>query len=41
MSRMPDIPPLDEVSPLSRGRKLAFFLVLVMIVLSFVIALPF
>ena len=41
MSRMPDIPPLDEVSPLSRGRKLAFFLVLIMIVLSFVIALPF
>jgi len=39
MSRTPDIPPLDEVSPLSRGRKLAFIGVFLMIALSFVPAL--
>ncbi|MEM3898043.1 MAG: site-2 protease family protein [Nitrososphaerota archaeon] len=41
MSRMPDIPPLDEVSPLSRGRKLLFAAVLLMIALSFVPAYSF
>ena len=39
MSRTPDIPPLDEVSPLSRGRKLAFIGVFLMIALSFVPAI--
>jgi len=39
MSRAPDIPPLDEVSPLSRGRKLAFIAVILMMVVSFVPAL--
>jgi len=34
MHRMPDIPPLDEVSPLSKGRKLLFPLTFVMIALS-------
>jgi Zn-dependent protease len=41
MSRMPDIPPLDDVSPLSRGRKLLFIVVLLMIALSFVPAYYF
>lgn len=36
MSGTRDIPPLDEVSPLSRRRKLAFAAVFAMIVLSFV-----
>jgi len=36
MSGARDIPPLDEVSPLSRGRKLAFVAVFAMIILSFV-----
>jgi len=40
MSRTPDIPPLDEVSPLSRGRKLLFFAALAMIVLSYVLMIP-
>lgn len=41
MSRMPDVPPLDEVSPLSRRRKLLFIAVPLMIVLSFVPAHSF
>lgn len=41
MSRVPDIPPLDDVSPLSRGRKLLFIAVLIMIALSFVPAYYF
>lgn len=39
MSRTPDIPPLDEVSPLSRERKLIFLGTFLMIVLSFVPAI--
>jgi membrane-associated protease RseP (regulator of RpoE activity) len=41
MSRVPDIPPLDDVSPLSRRRKLLFIAVLIMIALSFVPAYYF
>jgi len=41
MPRVPDIPPLDQVSPLSRSRKLMFIAVFVMLVLSFVPMLPF
>jgi len=41
MPRVPDIPPLDQVSPLSKGRKLMFIAVFVMLVLSFVPMLPF
>jgi membrane-associated protease RseP (regulator of RpoE activity) len=36
MSRSVDIAPLDEVSPLSRGRKLSILGVLAMLILSFV-----
>ncbi len=41
MSRMPDMPPLDEISPLSRNRKLLFMAVLSMIALSFIPAYYF
>lgn len=41
MSRMPDIPPLDDISPLSRGRKMVFIAVMLMIALSFVPAYRF
>ena len=41
MPRVPDIPPLDQVSPLSRGRKLMFIAVFAMLALSFVPMLPF
>ena len=41
MPRVPDIPPLDQVSPLSRSRKLMFIAVFAMLVLSFVPMLPF
>ena len=41
MPRVPDIPPLDQVSSLSRGRKLMFTLVFVMLILSFVPMFPF
>ena len=41
MPRVPDIPPLDQVSPLSRGRKLMFIAVFAMLILSFVPMLPF
>jgi Zn-dependent protease len=41
MFRMPDIPPLDDVSPLSRERKLLFIAVLLMVALSFVPAYYF
>jgi len=41
MPRVPDIPPLDQVSPLSKGRKLMFIAVFAMLVLSFVPMLPF
>lgn len=40
MSRTPDMPPLDEVSPLSRSRKLLFSAALLMIVLSYVLMIP-
>ncbi len=36
MPRTPDIAPLDQVSPLSRGRKLTFIAVFLMMVVSFV-----
>ena len=36
MPRTPDIAPLDQVSPLSRGRKLAFAAVFTILILSFV-----
>ncbi len=36
MHRAPDIAPLDEVSPLSRGRKLAMIGVIAMLILSYV-----
>ena len=41
MPRAPDIPPLDQVSPLSRSRKLAFISIFIIIVLSFVPAFYF
>ena len=41
MSRAPDVPPLDDISPLSRGRKFLFIAVLIMIALSFVPAYYF
>jgi len=41
MPRVPDIPPLDQVSPLSRGRKLMFIAVFAILILSFVLMLPF
>ena len=41
MPRIPDVPPLDQVSPLSRGRKLMFIVVFAMLILSFVPMLPF
>jgi len=40
MPRVPDIPPLDEVSPLSRSRKLAFILVFLILALSYVPMFP-
>jgi len=36
MPRTPDIPPLDQVSPLSKGRKTAIILVVAILVLTFV-----
>ena len=36
MPRTPDIPPLDQVSPLSKGRKTAIILVIAILVLTFV-----
>ena len=41
MSRAPDIPPLDEVSPLSKERKLIFLATFLMMALSFVPAIYF
>jgi len=41
MPRVPDIPPLDQVSPLSRGRKLMFIAVFAILILSFVPMFPF
>ena len=40
MSKTPDIPPLDEASPLSRGRKIAFIAVIPMIILCLPIFFP-
>jgi len=41
MPRVPDVPPLDQVSPLSRSRKLMFIAVFAILILSFVPMLPF
>ncbi len=40
MSKTPDIPPLDEASPLSRGRKLAFIAVIPMMLLCLPVIFP-
>lgn len=40
MPRVPDVPPLDQVSPLSRSRKLMFIAVFAILILSFVLMFP-